>query len=175
MGSRGNPRAQRSASAGGRAPEFELERTWEAAQPAVGAACTPPTTPATVRLTARARARRPRERARRRTSPGSSGRRSPGKHQSDARFQERAASRRGCWRDSGCGRSAGGVVLPRRWPAACAAAAAGPCHFCSQSQSRLSPLRTAHLRHLAMRLLSLAIFRSREYIVPELSSNHHIH
>lgn len=55
------------------------------------------------------------------------------------------------------------------------AATAWPCHFCSQSQSRLPPLGTAHARHLAMRLLSLAIFRSREYIVPELSSNHQTH
>lgn len=46
-------------------------------------------------------AHQPRERARRRTNTGSSsssGRRSPGKHQSDARFQERAASRHSCWR-----------------------------------------------------------------------------
>lgn len=40
------------------------------------------------------RALAPGARARRRTSSGSWGRRSPGKHQSDARFQERATSSR---------------------------------------------------------------------------------
>lgn len=118
MGSRG-ARAQRSASAGGRAPELELERTGEASPLAAGAASTPP--PAPPRAPARS-AHQPRERARRRTSPGSSGssgRRSPGKHQSDARFQERAASGRRCRRTRAVGgqREAVGCPAADRPPA----------------------------------------------------------
>lgn len=108
----------RSASAAGRAPEFELERTWGASPLAAGAASTPPAAPP--RAPARS-ARQPRERARRRTSPGSSGRRSPGKHQSDARFQERAASGRRCRRTRAVGGQREALCCPAadRPPARC--------------------------------------------------------
>lgn len=90
-------RAPRSPSGGAREPEFELSQTWEASQHSTLAAARP-------RPPHRAPARsalQPRERARRRTNTGSSSssdHRSPGKHQSDAGFQERAASSRSCRR-----------------------------------------------------------------------------
>lgn len=160
-------RAQRSRGGGGSAPVFELAGTWEASQPATRAVARPrPPYRAPVRS-----ARQPRERARRRTNTGSSsssGRRSPGKHQSDARFLERAASHHSCWRIPAVGgrREASCCPvadrppspLPLPSPATSAASHGVGCLLC-----------TAHAEHLAMRLLSLAIFRSQENVVPELS------
>lgn len=82
----------RSPNFGGRALPLSSCQLWRPPKPA------PPATarPRPPRCAAVLSARQPRERARRRTSSGSAGSRSPGKHQSDARFQALAASSRSC-------------------------------------------------------------------------------